>query len=124
MGHFNFVAGHWRIDTFVPSSVHSILLLLVLVLVLENHAIFASAKAKTCGRKERESAWQIPGNGENLNRHARRFTKTNVKTKNHLRSFGYGLTENREFSPIRPTEHAPIGRGLAFSDGRRFAVPQ
>jgi hypothetical protein len=30
----------------------------------------------------RESAWQIPGNGEHLKRHARRFTKTNVKNKN------------------------------------------
>ena len=42
-----------------------------------------------------------------------------------LRSTGYGLAENREFSLRRPCPSArPIGRGLAYSSERRFAVPQ
>jgi hypothetical protein len=37
------------------------------------------------------------------------------KTNNLLRSFGYGLSRNRDISqPPRPTKHARIGRGLAL----------
>jgi hypothetical protein len=49
---------------------------------LQNHLVFFAFRAANLGKKNlHESAWQIPGNGENRKRQALKFTETNVKDK-------------------------------------------